>query len=716
MELRISRVVYLLFIFFFIFFIFFHRWMSDDFLITVRTSLNFIYGYGPVFNIGERVQAYTHPLWFFIVSGLFAITKEIFYSTTILSALMSLCAIYIAAKAHDLNKKASQWIAFIILLSFSNAFMDYTSSGLESPLGYLLFAVLIWCFLKNHYFFIPLLSALLFLTRQDYILIFAPILIFCLCTKNFDRNRKIISFSICSLLVLSWLIFTLYYYGSLFPNTYYAKMLDYSLTQKFFNAAKYYKATFIYDIVTFPTIILSLMLAFFGRLILDFKSRFLIFCICPYLLYIFRIGGDYMIGRFFSVPFFILSPILVKSCFQLYKNASPIRKIRCNVALIIFSVIIISDIKALKRSSFIPLFPITKQIYLFSRSLPQPRIDSSLRGFFDERAIFTEGPTFSYEEKRRIQQINQSFKLWSQGNHENSIYKDSAFISKLGFLGIGSLIGGKNSFWVDCIGLSDAFLSRLEIDSYGYEKYRNLKSVMGTAMPGHGMRIPPLGYISTLLEKNRNINHICNEELRVHWEKTKIRTRDIPLIRQIGPNLLSSFIRNPIRNPHFQDSLENHNCKEKLQNLYLQRIYREHLKKKDEGPFSKIVPFGHVISPISNTYLSHHIVFDLSATIHYGIAEGQCLEIIVDSFNSFHLKFVEEGRVFDEVRLTPSDMDNTKKIDPIGPQKQDTTISWKWKTYKACLNKHLKANELDILLSCDISVDRFCYIRSIEFM
>ena len=43
-------------------------WISDDALITMRHVLNFINGYGPVFNVGERVQAYTHPLWFLLIS------------------------------------------------------------------------------------------------------------------------------------------------------------------------------------------------------------------------------------------------------------------------------------------------------------------------------------------------------------------------------------------------------------------------------------------------------------------------------------------------------------------------------------------------------------------------------------------------------------------------------------------------------------------------
>ncbi len=44
-------------------------WVSDDAMITLRTLMNFEHGYGLRFNIDERVQAYTHPLWLFVLLG-----------------------------------------------------------------------------------------------------------------------------------------------------------------------------------------------------------------------------------------------------------------------------------------------------------------------------------------------------------------------------------------------------------------------------------------------------------------------------------------------------------------------------------------------------------------------------------------------------------------------------------------------------------------------
>ena len=46
-----------------------NAWVSDDAYITFRVIENFIAGYGPNFNIGERVQVYTHPLWMVLLAG-----------------------------------------------------------------------------------------------------------------------------------------------------------------------------------------------------------------------------------------------------------------------------------------------------------------------------------------------------------------------------------------------------------------------------------------------------------------------------------------------------------------------------------------------------------------------------------------------------------------------------------------------------------------------
>ena len=64
-----------------------NAWLCDDAYITYRSIDNFVSGYGPVWNSGERVQSYTHPLWFFVLSAAYFITGEMYYTALIVSAI-----------------------------------------------------------------------------------------------------------------------------------------------------------------------------------------------------------------------------------------------------------------------------------------------------------------------------------------------------------------------------------------------------------------------------------------------------------------------------------------------------------------------------------------------------------------------------------------------------------------------------------------------------
>ena len=44
-----------------------HAWWSEDCFITLRYVANVLGGHGAVFNPGEYVQGYTHPLWFVLL-------------------------------------------------------------------------------------------------------------------------------------------------------------------------------------------------------------------------------------------------------------------------------------------------------------------------------------------------------------------------------------------------------------------------------------------------------------------------------------------------------------------------------------------------------------------------------------------------------------------------------------------------------------------------
>jgi arabinofuranosyltransferase len=91
-------------------------WVSDDAYITLRTVHNFVNGYGLVWNVGERVQAYTHPLWMLLIAAFYALTREHYFTLIGLSLLISIATFVILGCKISKNWVAIQHLAWRILL------------------------------------------------------------------------------------------------------------------------------------------------------------------------------------------------------------------------------------------------------------------------------------------------------------------------------------------------------------------------------------------------------------------------------------------------------------------------------------------------------------------------------------------------------------------------------------------------------------------------
>ena len=83
-------------------------WIGDDAQITFRQIWNFISGDGITFNYNERVQAFTHPLWFMALSLIGFLTRELFVTTIFVSVALALSSVIILIKIESaLRKKKS---------------------------------------------------------------------------------------------------------------------------------------------------------------------------------------------------------------------------------------------------------------------------------------------------------------------------------------------------------------------------------------------------------------------------------------------------------------------------------------------------------------------------------------------------------------------------------------------------------------------------------
>jgi arabinofuranosyltransferase len=114
-------------------------WVSDDAFITLRTVENFVDGLGLVYNIGERVQTYTHPLWLFLLSAIYPLKLEPLYIPILLSFIFTLGAFLILLRY--VSTSTLSFFFGLLILIFSNSFVDYSTSGLENPLTHFLMAV-----------------------------------------------------------------------------------------------------------------------------------------------------------------------------------------------------------------------------------------------------------------------------------------------------------------------------------------------------------------------------------------------------------------------------------------------------------------------------------------------------------------------------------------------------------------------------------------------
>ena len=199
-------------------------WVSEDAYITFKYIDNLFANNGLTFNKGERVEGFTHPLW----AGLLILLRLIGISShpgsIVLGLVFSFAGLFISVFLYKYYKKA----IFILptLLIVNDGFRDFATSGLEFSLTFflivLLFAIILDKELHNPVALSTILSCL-YLTRPELGIVLAYYSIFYF-SKNYKNFLNLFKFGLPILfLVVGYHGFRLYYYGDIFPNTYYAK-------------------------------------------------------------------------------------------------------------------------------------------------------------------------------------------------------------------------------------------------------------------------------------------------------------------------------------------------------------------------------------------------------------------------------------------------------------------------------------------------------------
>lgn len=202
-----------------------HAKVALDAYTSFRYVDNFVNGFGLRYNIDERVQGFTNPLWTLLHIPLHAISPYIVISTLIISiacAILSLLVLMRTFRLHPVMAAAFCVVPFYLSKTFNRNYI----SGLENPLTGLTFL----CFgyvlhrtdLKHRWFWLCFTVSLCLLNRMDTAVALAPVMLYLLYVERKHIPWKPIILG--ALPFIAWCVFSLIYYGFLLPNTLYAKL------------------------------------------------------------------------------------------------------------------------------------------------------------------------------------------------------------------------------------------------------------------------------------------------------------------------------------------------------------------------------------------------------------------------------------------------------------------------------------------------------------
>lgn len=466
-----------------------NAWLGDDAYITFRVIWNFLHGYGPVFNPGERVQAYTHPLWMLVMSGAHGVTREFFFTSVAVSYGFALGAVLLIVRRAD--SPVAGVIAFLCLVS-SKAFVDYTSSGLEYPLSYLLLALFFVRFCGvSEAPLVPadsrrfgLLAGLAFVNRIDSVLLYA-LPIAWLTLRSMRRSDERTTPLLWSFLapVLVWLACATVYYGFPLPNTYYAKVatgIPAALLHR--QGLAYVLNSFAHDPITLASVGIAAALALRSSIAVKLSAGSAL----VYVLYTVSVGGDFMSGRFFAMPFLVSVIVLL----HLVRGSTT--KITATAALVLYNVVM-------------PLVPV-KTTATYDAAWAW----RSQNGIKDERGHYHRiTNVFFYSPFRELPDHTWMREGLSFRNGPDKV-------TVQGSIGFYGLAAGPDKHIVDRNALSDPLLARLPVSPRLYFEF----------YAGHYFRDIPEGYLESLQSGS---NQLVDPVLRDYYD----RLRDVlrgPLI------------------------------------------------------------------------------------------------------------------------------------------------------------------------------------------
>jgi arabinofuranosyltransferase len=289
--------------------------------------------------------------------------------------------------------------------------------------------------------------------------------------------------------IIAWVVFATFYYGTPFPNTAYAKLnVAMSVPQRAGRGLDYYIRTLMSDPATLPVIAMSLAIVAWQRRH-DWPVAAGVVLGC---LYVVWVGGDFMMGRFFSTPFVMCVAVLARAQWTQQKTG----------ALVTAAAVVVVGLLAPWEPAILSGYGYAyADNFLRGRKTREPSDgvrNIYIRQVVDERRMYSEFASL-LKALGKHGKTTPDFNWAVEGLALRARAPEVLVYNSIGLIGY---FAGPDVHIIDVYGLSDPLLARLPGGS-------------PTATMGHFQRDVPAGYVESVKERN---NQIVDPDLAIYYD------------------------------------------------------------------------------------------------------------------------------------------------------------------------------------------------------
>ncbi|MCA9626061.1 MAG: hypothetical protein KC766_00275 [Myxococcales bacterium] len=285
-------------------------WFMDDAFVYFRYVDNCLFlGRGLVFNPGEYVEGYSSPLWTLMLMPVRATRLD--WYTSLRGLALIFCAAFWATSVwlnRELGPRGPRVSLGTAIAMTHYGVLGYFSSGLETPLVQLAACAFALVLMRPRRRVFQILVGLTPLIRPELTVPTAVLIV-----ALWIRDRRFPRWLVASAAGFggAWLVFRIYYYADLFPNTYYLK------DQTDLSQGYYY---FVYSLGShqlLPVLVAMLVCASIELWLRRRERRLdradsaegpryvraiLLICALSAMVYPLKVGGDMVYYRFLAFP------------------------------------------------------------------------------------------------------------------------------------------------------------------------------------------------------------------------------------------------------------------------------------------------------------------------------------------------------------------------------------------------------------------------------